>query len=117
MINREDETPGAIEWFRYARQVQKEQLHQLAQQGQLVSQLSHVVHMLQCERGHPTFGCARKGRYTPPNAAPALRWWTNRRARCWRIWSRSIYLLPAACVSALLVRCGRWNNCRRCAIK
>ena len=51
MINREDETPGAIEWFRYARQVQKEQLHQLAQQGQLVSQLSHVVHMLQCERG------------------------------------------------------------------
>ena len=51
MINREDDTPGAIEWFRYARQVQKEQLQQLAQQGQLVSQLSHVVHMLQCERG------------------------------------------------------------------
>ncbi len=33
MINRKDDTPGAIEWFRYARQVQKEQLRQLAQQG------------------------------------------------------------------------------------
>lgn len=51
MINRADTTPGAIEWFRYARQVQKEQLQQLAQQGQLVSQISHLVHMLQCERG------------------------------------------------------------------
>ncbi|MEX3020932.1 nitrate regulatory protein NasR [Kluyvera sp. STS39-E] len=62
MINREDETPGAIEWFRYARQVQKEQLHQLAQQGQLVSQLSHVVHMLQCERGASNIWLCSEGR-------------------------------------------------------
>ena len=62
MINREDETPGAIEWFRYARQVQKEQLHQLAQQGQLVSQLSHVVHMLQCERGASNIWLCSQGR-------------------------------------------------------
>lgn len=62
MINREDETPGAIEWFRYARQVQKEQLRQLAQQGQLVSQLSHIVHMLQCERGASNIWLCSQGR-------------------------------------------------------
>lgn len=62
MINREDETPGAIEWFRYARQVQKAQLRQLAQQGQLVSQLSHVVHMLQCERGASNIWLCSQGR-------------------------------------------------------
>ena len=62
MINREDDTPGAIEWFRYARQVQKTQLQQLAQQGQLVSQLSHVVHMLQCERGASNIWLCSQGR-------------------------------------------------------
>ena len=62
MINREDDTPGAIEWFRYARQVQKAQLRQLAQQGQLVSQLSHVVHMLQCERGASNIWLCSQGR-------------------------------------------------------
>ncbi|HDG1691304.1 TPA: nitrate- and nitrite sensing domain-containing protein [Kluyvera georgiana] len=62
MINRKDDTPGAIEWFRYARQVQKEQLRQLAQQGQLVSQLSHVVHMLQCERGASNIWLCSQGR-------------------------------------------------------
>ncbi|BBQ84123.1 TPA: ANTAR domain-containing protein [Kluyvera ascorbata] len=62
MINHEDDTPDAIEWFRYARQVQKDQLRQLARQGQLVSQISHVVHMLQCERGASNIWLCSQGR-------------------------------------------------------
>ncbi|CAM6286571.1 nitrate- and nitrite sensing domain-containing protein [Citrobacter sedlakii] len=45
------ETPGATQWFRYARQLENTQLRQLAQSGKLVSRISHLVHMLQCERG------------------------------------------------------------------
>lgn len=72
MINRADTTPGAIEWFRYARQVQKGKLQQLAQQGQLVSQLSHLVHMLQCERGASNIWLCSGGRlYEPERRASA----------------------------------------------
>ncbi|TDX34855.1 ANTAR domain-containing protein [Raoultella planticola] len=44
-------TPEANRWFHRARQLQKEQLRQLAQQGTLASRISALVHMLQCERG------------------------------------------------------------------
>ncbi|MEO3988415.1 nitrate regulatory protein NasR [Pseudocitrobacter cyperus] len=72
MMNRADTAPGAIEWFRYARQVQKEQLQQLAQQGRLVSQLSHLVHMLQCERGASNIWLCSEGRlYEPERRASA----------------------------------------------
>lgn len=70
MINRADTTSGAIEWFRYARQVQKEQLQLLARQGQLVSQISHLVHMLQCERGASNIWLCSAGRlYAPERRA------------------------------------------------
>lgn len=45
------ETPGATQWFRHARQLENTQLRQLAQSGRLVMRISHLVHMLQCERG------------------------------------------------------------------
>lgn len=45
------ETPGATQWFQYACQRENAQLRQLAQSGTLVIHISHLVHMLQCERG------------------------------------------------------------------
>ena len=42
---------GATQWFRHARQLENTQLRQLAQSGKLVIRISHLVHMLQCERG------------------------------------------------------------------
>ena len=42
---------GATQWFRHARQLENTQLRQLAQSGKLVMRISHLVHMLQCERG------------------------------------------------------------------
>ena len=38
-------------WLQLARRLQKQQLQQLARLGELASQLSALVHMLQCERG------------------------------------------------------------------
>ena len=38
-------------WLQLARRLQKQQLQQLSQLGELASQLSALVHMLQCERG------------------------------------------------------------------
>jgi Response regulator with putative antiterminator output domain len=72
MINRADTTPGAIEWFRYARQVQKEHLQQLAQQGQLVSQISHLVHMLQCERGASNIWLCSGGHLYEPECRASI---------------------------------------------
>lgn len=43
--------PGATEWFQHARLMRKQQLCKLAQLGTLVSRISHLAHMLQCERG------------------------------------------------------------------
>ncbi|WP_336998563.1 nitrate regulatory protein NasR [Leclercia sp. M50] len=43
--------PGATEWFQQARLLRKQQLCKLAQLGTLVSRISHLAHMLQCERG------------------------------------------------------------------
>ncbi|KIQ50781.1 nitrate regulatory protein [Citrobacter rodentium] len=45
------ETPAATQWFRYARELENTQLRQLAHSGELVSRISHLAHMLQCERG------------------------------------------------------------------
>ena len=38
-------------WLQLARRLQKQQLQQLSQQGELTSQLSELVHTLQCKRG------------------------------------------------------------------
>lgn len=45
------EAPAATQWYQYARQRENAQLLQLAQSGKLVIRISHLVHMLQCERG------------------------------------------------------------------
>lgn len=46
-----DRPPGATEWFQRAKKIRQQQLNHLAQCGALVSHLSRLVHMLQCERG------------------------------------------------------------------
>lgn len=53
---------SAIDWFRYARQIQKQQLRQLAQSGELASRICHLVHMLQCERGASNIWLCSEGR-------------------------------------------------------
>ncbi|WBW63228.1 nitrate regulatory protein NasR [Klebsiella electrica] len=55
-------TPEANRWFHRARQLQKEQLRQLAQQGTLASRISALVHMLQCERGASNLWLCSAGR-------------------------------------------------------
>ena len=58
--------PGATQWFHHARQLENTQLRQLAQSGQLVTRISHLVHMLQCERGASNIWlCSRGALYGP----------------------------------------------------
>nr|WP_318379781.1 nitrate regulatory protein NasR [uncultured Enterobacter sp.] len=57
-----DRANRAIDWFRYARQIQKQQLRQLAQSGALASRICHLVHMLQCERGASNIWLCSQGR-------------------------------------------------------
>ncbi|MEG1251680.1 MAG: nitrate- and nitrite sensing domain-containing protein, partial [Citrobacter sp.] len=58
--------PGATQWFHHARQLENTQLRQLAQSGQLVTRISHLVHMLQCERGASNIWlCSRGSLYGP----------------------------------------------------
>lgn len=57
-----DRVNRAIDWFRYARQIQKQQLRQLAQSGALASRICHLVHMLQCERGASNIWLCSQGR-------------------------------------------------------
>jgi hypothetical protein len=52
----------ARDWFRYARQIQKNQLRQLAQLGVLAGKISHLTHTLQCERGASNIWLCSQGR-------------------------------------------------------
>ena len=62
MNNTTGMTPEAISWFHYARQLQKQQLRQLTQQGALASEISGLVHLLQCERGASNMWLSSDGR-------------------------------------------------------
>lgn len=62
MNNTTGMTPEAIGWFHYARQLQKQQLRKLTQQGTLASEISGLVHMLQCERGASNMWLSSEGR-------------------------------------------------------
>lgn len=62
MTTRAGRANSAIDWFRYARQIQKHQLRQLAQSGELASRICHLVHMLQCERGASNIWLCSDGR-------------------------------------------------------
>jgi len=57
-----NERTDARDWFRYARQIQKNQLRQLAQLGVLAGKISHLAHMLQCERGASNIWLCSQGR-------------------------------------------------------
>ncbi|WP_437890332.1 nitrate regulatory protein NasR [Phytobacter sp. V91] len=57
-----NERADARDWFRYARQIQKNQLRQLAQLGVLAGRISHLTHMLQCERGASNIWLCSSGR-------------------------------------------------------
>ncbi|WP_308561392.1 nitrate regulatory protein NasR [uncultured Klebsiella sp.] len=62
MNNTAGDAPEAIDWCVRARRLQKQQLHQLAEQGALASQISALVHMLQCERGASNIWLCSDGR-------------------------------------------------------
>ncbi len=62
MNNMAGNAPEAGDWFARARRLQRQQLHQLAQQGELASQISALVHMLQCERGASNIWLCSGGR-------------------------------------------------------
>lgn len=57
-----NERTDARDWFRYARHIQKNQLRQLAQLGVLAGKISHLTHMLQCERGASNIWLCSRGR-------------------------------------------------------
>lgn len=58
--------PGATEWFQHAKLMRKQQLCKLAQLGALVSRISHLAHMLQCERGASNIWlCSQGALYAP----------------------------------------------------
>ncbi|MBA7854251.1 nitrate- and nitrite sensing domain-containing protein [Enterobacter sp. RHBSTW-00901] len=59
-------TPGATEWFQRARVMRREQLSKLAQLGVLVSGISRLVHMLQCERGASNVWLCSQGKLYAP---------------------------------------------------
>ena len=62
MNNMASNPPEVVDWFARARRLQKQQLHQLAQQGALAGQISALVHMLQCERGASNIWLCSGGR-------------------------------------------------------
>lgn len=62
MNNTAGTVPEANDWFQHARQLQKQQLRKLAQQGALANQISALVHMLQCERGASNIWLCSGGR-------------------------------------------------------
>ena len=58
--------PGATEWLQHAKLMRKQQLCKLAQLGTLVSRISHLAHMLQCERGASNIWlCSQGALYAP----------------------------------------------------
>ncbi len=77
MNNTTGMTPEAIGWFHYARQLQKQQLRKLTQQGTLASEISGLVHMLQCERAPPICGSLPRAACMTPSVGRAGRWWTR----------------------------------------
>ncbi|PYZ78596.1 transcriptional regulator [Citrobacter koseri] len=66
MMTNMESRPGATQWFHYARQLENTQLRQLAQSGKLVSRISHLVHMLQCERGASNIWLCSAGKLYGP---------------------------------------------------
>ena len=60
-------------WLQLARRLQKQQLQQLSQLGELASQLSALVHMLQCE-GHRIFFFAQAANCMRRSVGRAGRW-------------------------------------------
>lgn len=61
-------------WLQLARRLQKQQLQQLSQLGELASQLSALVHMLQCERGASNIFFARAANCMRRSVGRAGRW-------------------------------------------
>ncbi|WP_336210565.1 nitrate regulatory protein NasR [Enterobacter sp. P82] len=59
-------SPGATEWLQRARAMRREQLSKLAQLGVLVHGISHLVHMLQCERGASNVWLCSQGKLYAP---------------------------------------------------
>lgn len=57
-----NERTDATGWFHYARHIQKNQLRQLAELGVLAGKISHLTHMLQCERGASNIWLCSRGR-------------------------------------------------------
>ncbi|WP_286933535.1 nitrate regulatory protein NasR [Leclercia sp. UBA5958] len=66
MMKRTGSPPGATEWLQHAKLMRKQQLCKLAQLGTLVSRISHLAHMLQCERGASNIWlCSQGALYAP----------------------------------------------------
>ncbi len=56
----------ATDWLVHAKRLRKEQLCKLAQTGALVGRISHLAHMLQCERGASNIWlCSQGALYAP----------------------------------------------------
>lgn len=110
MNNYTDATPDATDWFRYARQVQKQQLYQLTQLGVLAGKISHLTHMLQCERGASNIWLCSKGSFTRWNVVPAAPLPMRTSPRFYRYSPRSGHLPVAHYATVLPPLLGVWNN-------
>ncbi|MCS5984903.1 nitrate- and nitrite sensing domain-containing protein [Klebsiella quasipneumoniae subsp. similipneumoniae] len=74
MNNTTGHADEATAWLQLARRLQKQQLQQLARLGELASQLSALVHMLQCERGASNIFFARAASCTRRSVGRVGRW-------------------------------------------
>jgi len=62
MTNIYGSPPGATEWLQRAKRMRKQQFSNLAQLGELVSCISTLAHMLQCERGASNIWLCSQGK-------------------------------------------------------
>ena len=87
--------------------LQKQQLHQLAQQGALAGQISALVHMLQSgARRDQISGYARAADYTRRSAGQARRWLMSSSRGFMRRWNLPAMPPAARSAGALPARCG-----------
>ncbi len=77
MNNTTGHAHDATAWLQLARRLQKQQLQQFSQLGELASQLSALVHMLQCERGASNIYLARAACCIQRSVGREGRWLTS----------------------------------------
>lgn len=102
-------------WLQLARRLQKQQLQQLSQLGELASQLSALVHMLQCERGASNIFLCSGGQLYAAECRAGGALVDERLALFYASLERARTVAAARCAGALPGRLAICCSFRRCA--